>query len=72
MTLPGPLQGLPPAEAFISAPCEVCRKVIRMGPVYEGRYVKAHDAIVCNACWDVDAHGWRSTCEQAQWTSSVT
>jgi hypothetical protein len=56
--------GVSANSAGISAPCELCRKVIRMGPVYEGRYVHAHDAIVCNDCWAGDCNGWRSQHEK--------
>jgi hypothetical protein len=50
--------------AVVSAPCELCHKVIRMGPVYEGRYVAKHDAIVCNQCWEGDRNGWRTEHEE--------
>jgi hypothetical protein len=48
----------------LRATCELCSSVIRMGPVYEGRYVADHDAIVCNSCWAADRNGWRSELEQ--------
>lgn len=44
----------------IYAPCQICRRVIAMGPVYQGRYVAAHDAVVCNDCWAEDRNGWRT------------
>jgi len=60
MSLLGPFsafQARPAASVF--APCNVCRRLIQMGPIFEGRYVDAYEAIVCNACWEIDANGWR-------------
>ena len=57
--------------AVVSAPCELCRRVIRMGPVYEGRYVEKHDAIVCNSCWSSNRNGWRDEHDQALLLSNV-
>jgi hypothetical protein len=59
-------------SAVVSAPCEVCRKVIRMGPLYEGRYVDKHDIIVCNHCWDGDRNGWRVEHEKEFVSSNAT
>jgi hypothetical protein len=58
--------------ANVSAPCEVCRKVMRMRPVYEGRYVKTHDAIVCNHCWASNRNGWRAEHEEQMLGSNAT
>jgi hypothetical protein len=58
--------------AVVGAPCEVCRKTIRTGPVYEGRYVEEHDAIVCNHCWDGNRNGWRGEHEEEFLSSSVS
>jgi len=44
----------------IHAPCELCMRVVAMGPIFHGRYVVAYDAIVCDACWAEDRNGWRT------------
>ena len=67
------MQGVSFLEAaVVSAPCEVCRKVIRMGPMYEGRYVEKHDAIVCNHCWEGNRNGWRAEHEKEFLCSNAT
>jgi hypothetical protein len=58
--------------ATVSAPCVLCRKVIRMGPVYEGRYVEKHDAIVCKDCWASNRNGWRTEHEDEFLRSNAT
>jgi hypothetical protein len=58
--------------ATVSAPCLLCRKVIRMGPVYEGRYVEKCDAIVCNDCWVSNRNGWRVEHEDESLRSNAT
>jgi hypothetical protein len=55
----------------VCAPCELCRKVIRMGPVYEGRYVDKHDAIVCNTCWTYNRNSWRAEHAEAVLRSNL-
>ena len=57
--------------AVVSAPCELCGKVIRMGPVYEGRYVEKQDAIVCNSCWSINRNGWRGEHDEVLFRSNV-
>lgn len=57
-------KALPLETAVVNAPCELCRRVIRMGPVFDGRYVALYDAVVCHTCWQQDRNGWRSKFER--------
>ena len=62
MRLVGPFsafQARPLEAASVCAPCNVCRRLIEMGTILECRYVDAHEAMVCNADWKIDANGWR-------------
>ena len=51
---------MPNRYQVVNAPCSVCHKIIRMGPIFDGRYLEAQDVIVCNACCEADRNGWRS------------
>jgi hypothetical protein len=57
--LPSPFHVIPLEATSVFAPCDVCHRIVQMGPIFEGRYVAAQEAIVCNLCWELDRDGWR-------------
>jgi hypothetical protein len=54
-----------PLFSAVFAPCDLCRRIVQMGPIFEGRYLERHESIVCNGCWEEDRNGYRTEHESS-------
>jgi hypothetical protein len=45
------------------AKCEMCGAEFRDGPHrYEGKFIRAYQLLVCQACWNANWSGWNPRC----------